>query len=266
MSSSGGPIRSDPADHVHLAHWRRPSRPRRRPAVWRHDQEAGQFPFQGGRARIGHRQPHADRQPGKGAQRGQRPVRDLAAPFEDDHAVGLRLHLGQRVDDSSTVAPASRKIADDLVEALAQAPGPARSSARPGAAARGRPAAPGPSPSAGACPWSRCRPGASAAAAPGRRGPAAASLPLLGSALQPGVEGQDLPPGHRGMEGDGLRQEADLAAPMRRRRCRRGRRPDTHGAPSVGAISPSSSLMRVVLPAPLWPTSATHSPGSQRRR
>ena len=111
--------------------------------------------------------------------------------------------------------------------------------------------------------------GVGADATAGGRGEADALEQRLGGAsgqpLEPGIEGQYLAAGHRGIEGDGLGQEAQLEPRLSRRPPKSGPHPESSTVPALGRTSPSSSFISVVLPAPLWPTSARHSPGRPSR-
>ena len=193
-----------------------------------------------------------------------RAVGDLDAAVHDDDASGPLLQLGQRVRGQQHRRAAPAQLARRSRRSSGAAPGRGRWSARRAAGRAARRAAPGPGRDAGACPWSRCR------RAGRRRGPrptrsSSARDCRCRLALQAGVEAQRLAPGQGGVEGDVLRQ---VAEPPARGELARGRVLAQHrdAARASGGSGPSISFISVVLPAPLWPTSATVSPSRQGRR
>ena len=180
-----------------------------------------------------HRDADLHRQPRLPPQVGQRPARDQPAALEDGDAIGARLHLAERMRGQEHGDAVARELADQLVERAAQRRVQARGrlveqqQPRPAEQCLGQ-----------AQPLPHAL-GVGADATAGGRGEADALEQRLGRArrqpLEPGIEGQHLAAGHRGIEGDGLGQEAQLEPRLRRRQPRSGRQPASAPCPRSAA-------------------------------
>ena len=190
----------------------------------------------------------------------ERAGRDRAAVVEDDDAVAHPLDLGQqmrveddrrspvarRADDRPDVLPAERvERRRRLVEEHElRDPRAARRPARAAAA----------SPSRSRSPASSAR---SARPDPVER--LVDDSPSVGRRRSGrAARGARGPRGHAARAGSGRARAGSRSAPAPRGR--RARAPSTRPLPAVGRASPSRSLIVVVLPAPLGPSSPTISP------